>query len=164
MTWTHLVIKPCSVTADFIYHTFKDCLFFTPFYNKKKKNTQKTTTNLNSLSVNPELQMANSLHFCKGFCDQLRKKEESRRGKKTKKQTNKPKETTTRRSVKNHQSAAAIILESLWVIRIESVNKEAVVQEREQMKESFHASSQWYCHTGGKNETKKLQNLKIKDS
>lgn len=104
MTRTHLVIKPCSTAADFIYHTFKDRLFFTLFH-KKKKNTQKIATNLNSLTVNPELQMANSLHFCKGFCDQLRKKEERREGKK-----NNPQQED---QLKNHQSAAAIILGSL---------------------------------------------------
>lgn len=82
MTRAHLATKPCSIAADFIYHTFKDRLFFTPFH--KKKNTQKATTNLNSLTVNPELQMANSLHFCKSFCDQLRKKEERREEKKNK--------------------------------------------------------------------------------
>lgn len=122
VTRTHLtVIKACFTPADLVYHSFRDRLFFAPFH-KKKKNTQKTTTNLNSVTVNPELQMDNSVRFCKGFCDQLRKEKERREGKK------KP---TTTRSVKNHQSAEAIISGSLWVIRIESVNKEAVVQKHE---------------------------------
>lgn len=34
--------------------------------------------NLNSMTVNPELQMDNALRFCKCFCDQLRKEKERR--------------------------------------------------------------------------------------
>lgn len=34
------------------------------------------TTNLNSMIVNIELQMGNSLNFCKDFCNQQRKGKE----------------------------------------------------------------------------------------
>lgn len=102
MTRTHLtVIKSWFIPADFVYHTFRERLFFAPFH-KKKKNTQKTTTNLNSVTVNPELQMGNSLRFCKGFCDQLRKEKERREEKK-------PQQA----QLKNHQSSGAIVLGSL---------------------------------------------------
>lgn len=103
MTRTHLiVIKVSFIPADFVYYTFRECLFFSPFH-EKKKNTEKTTMNLNSVTINPELQRDNSLRLLKVFCDQLKKEEERRENKKT----------ATRRSVKNHQSAEAISLGSL---------------------------------------------------
>jgi len=78
VTSTHLiVIKACFIPADFAYHTFRDHLFSAPF-QKENKNTQKTTTNLNSVTVKPKLQMDHLLRFCKGFCDRLRK-EKARR-------------------------------------------------------------------------------------